>query len=880
MVRMKSLAENSILAVMYFCLGVVSSWVSGTHGYADSVWLPAGVALGAMLVRGNGLLPGVFVGSFCCSLWFLGSHSGWAAPLGFVNVSMIVAFATGFQSWFSSAFIRRFVGSALDLGSISRVIWFVLIAGPLGCLMGATISVHALLMSGIISVHEFGMTWLTWWAGDSIGAIGLTPVVLVILSTPVQCRVVHGRALLTSLLACLAMIIAGFWLATDLERANIVNNLKVEADANRVEIEDGLRGYSQALDAFRAFYAGKAVKGASDEFAGSLLPEYPGILGFAWVPWGAPGQTMELPRGVVPVQMTKFFVKASAVLGSTGWTKTALLAGAEDATVATPLVQAGSSPEDNLQFFLVAPLQAPGEANHRASSSKGHGFVVALVSLDAMLRHVFRDITKLESTGLFIRGPDGKVLHEVNADPASPQSFPPEIRPIMGIPGIRWTAEFFATPSYLLRFSQWHPASITLVGLVFMMMACGFILFMVGQGQVMTRLMEEREKAWTALGKTECRKAAALEASLDAIIGMDKEGNIIDFNKSAEKIFGHKAADVIGKRLGDILIPERYRQCHADGLKRYLESGVGPVLGVTIEVFALHSDGTEFPIELQVVAVVSAGEPSFTGVVRDVSQRKKLEEGLREAKDAAEAANAAKSQFLANMSHEIRTPLGAVIGFAELLVHPDLKAEDRESYLDAIRRNGAILANVINDILDLSKVEAGRLDIETRPTDFRRAMRDVEMLLAAQAKEKGIALRFHCDDDIPHTVFTDPVRLHQILLNIVGNAVKFTRQGEVEVAARLASAPSGARLIAVAVRDTGPGLTRENRERIFRPFGQAEPSITRKFGGTGLGLVLAKRLAGLLGGDVELTSTDPGHGSVFTITFTIDAGAASNLKVS
>ena len=891
MVRLKVLAENSTLAVVYVCLGVFSSWASPTHGYADSVWLPAGLALGTVLARGNSLLPGVLAGSFASGFCFLEVRAGWASSIGILNVSLVMAFASVVQAWFSAKLIGRFVGAPLSLASVSSVVWFLLIAGPLGCLPSATISVGSLLAGGFITPHDFGMTWLTWWAGDAIGAIGLTPVVLAFLSSPRQCHVVHGRAVILYILASLAMIIGGFGLAMDLEQANIVNNLKVEADASHVEIEDGIREYFRVVEAFRAFDARTSERGIEGRpstsgdrsfsaFAESVTSQLPGALGFAWVPGVATGGKLGEIRGIQPQARTEFFKEVLSRLGPEVWTKATLFALAENSAVGTQLVKLDASPDGGYGFFLVAPVaSAAWKPDPRAGARSDPGFIVALVSVEAMMHHIFRDVTKLESTGLIILGPEGEVLFKFNANQGSRISLQPEVRRVIPAPGIQWTAQFIASPQYLLRFSQWHPASIMLVGLLFIMMAVGFVLFMVGQGQVMTRLMAEREHVWTDLGKTESRKAAALEASLDAIIGMDKEGNIIDFNKSAEKIFGHKAPEVIGKQLGEILIPERYRKAHYTGMKRYLESGVGPVLGVTLEVSALRADGTEFPIELQVVAVESGGEPSFTGVVRDISLRKNLEEGLREAKEAAEAANAAKSQFLANMSHEIRTPLGAVIGFAELMAHPDLKPGDRESYLDAIRRNGALLANVINDILDLSKVEAGRLDIETRPTDFRRALRDVEMLLAIQAKEKGIVLRFHCDEDVPGTVFTDPVRLHQILLNIVGNAVKFTRQGEVDVSARMAGGPSGDRKIAVAVRDTGPGLTRENIERIFRPFGQADLSTTRKFGGTGLGLVLAKRLAGLLDGDVQLTTTAPGKGSVFTITFAIDAGA-SRLKVS
>jgi PAS domain S-box-containing protein len=264
----------------------------------------------------------------------------------------------------------------------------------------------------------------------------------------------------------------------------------------------------------------------------------------------------------------------------------------------------------------------------------------------------------------------------------------------------------------------------------------------------------------------------------------------------------------------------------------------------------------------------------YAGTVFDIHEQKlssiALEqtlEALRIAKDDAERANELKSAFLANMSHEIRTPLGAMIGFADLLHDPDLSSQDRSNYVDILKRNGEQLSIIINDILDLSKVEAGHLTLEFLPTHPDRIASDVASLLRMKAKEKDLTLECELDDSTPQVMTSDPVRVRQILLNLVSNAVKFTHSGSVTLKSYAKAGPHGSPLVAFEVSDTGIGMTETQREKIFEMFVQGDGSMTRRFGGTGLGLTLSRKLARSLGGDAVVKNTSPGHGSTFLFTF-------------
>ncbi len=254
-------------------------------------------------------------------------------------------------------------------------------------------------------------------------------------------------------------------------------------------------------------------------------------------------------------------------------------------------------------------------------------------------------------------------------------------------------------------------------------------------------------------------------------------------------------------------------------------------------------------------------------------QKLKEVECLRE---AAESASRAKSNFLANMSHEIRTPLGAVLGFAELLRIKDQPAEDREHCINAISRNGQLLLQLIDDILDLSRIEAEKIEVNRSPTSLAELLHDIKAVHEHKATEKGIILKIETEGRLPREICTDILRLKQILYNIVGNSLKFTDRGEIRV--RVAYHPNrhGGSLV-FHVSDTGCGLSDAEACRIFQPFMQVDGSSTRRFGGSGLGLIISKRLAALLGGDVVLTESRPGVGSIFQVS--CDPGPVSEAQL-
>ena len=507
----------------------------------------------------------------------------------------------------------------------------------------------------------------------------------------------------------------------------------------------------------------------------------------------------------------------------------------------------------------------------------------------------------------------------------------------------------------------------------------------VNGGSIIAQDISLRKSIEDQLRESENRHRSILELAEDAIISIDKDGTIIEFNNTAERFFGYSVQEVVGKKI-TMFLPEPHHSLHKTYIQKYLKTQKSTIIGKIREVQALRKDGTLFPIELNVTEVKLDSGLIFTGIIRDISkwkiaeaQMKKLfraaeaspvsvvvtdkkgnieyvnpkfesvtgysaneaigqnprflksghhapefykklwakildgkpwygtflnkkkngdtywerasispifddnghvsnfvgvkeditdlklaENAVKKAKEEAEAATHAKSDFLANMSHEIRTPMNAIIGFSYLTLQSKLTSQQRD-YLNKIYSSSQSLLGIINDILDLSKIEAGKMDVDEIPFNIEELLSELFDLVKVTTREKGIELLFSISEAIPLELTGDPLRLKQVLTNLVGNAVKFTEIGEISVTVELLKKEGNKVTLQFSINDTGIGLSEEQTAKLFQPFIQADSSTTRKYGGTGLGLVLCRRMVELMGGKIAVNSK-PGIGSTFYFT--------------
>jgi PAS domain S-box-containing protein len=363
---------------------------------------------------------------------------------------------------------------------------------------------------------------------------------------------------------------------------------------------------------------------------------------------------------------------------------------------------------------------------------------------------------------------------------------------------------------------------------------------------------------------TGAQLSGILSIADDAVICVDGAQRIILFNQGAERVFGWSKKEARGQPL-NLLLPPRYHASHGKHIENFDKSGQSArKMGERQAIFAIRKDGTEFPAEASISKLEVEGEMIHTVILRDISARKAYEHELQEAKENAEAAMQAKSMFLANMSHEIRTPLNAVIGMTSLLLNTHINDEQRD-YTETIRASGEVLLTIINDILDYSKIEIGKLDIEHQPFDLRRCIEESLDLLSSNASEKNINLAYFIDDSVPAALMGDVTRLRQILVNLLSNSIKFTHHGEVVVSVSAVRLGDDRHEVQFSVRDTGIGIPEDRLSELFEVFTQVDASTTRKYGGTGLGLAISKRLAEAMGGRMWVES-QVGAGSTFSFT--------------
>jgi PAS domain S-box-containing protein len=355
------------------------------------------------------------------------------------------------------------------------------------------------------------------------------------------------------------------------------------------------------------------------------------------------------------------------------------------------------------------------------------------------------------------------------------------------------------------------------------------------------------------LSRSEAKFRALLEAAPDAMVIVDDRGRILLINAQTEKLFGYTREQLLGERV-ELLMPTRFRASHPGHRETYFAAPRAGDMSAGLELFGLRRDGTEFPMEISLSPLQTEDGILVTSAIRDITERKGLEWRMQEA-------SRLKSEFLANMSHELRTPLNAIVGFTNLL-HKGKAGPvtaDQQEYLGDVLTSSMHLLQLINDVLDLAKIESGTMEFRPEPVDLGRLVGEVRDVLRGLAASKHLAMSIDVDSDVA-TAVVDPARVKQILYNYLSNAIKFTPPGGTIAIHVL---PEGPDLFRLDVSDTGVGISESDLKRLFVEFQQLDTGAGKQYQGTGLGLALVKRVAEMHGGRVAVTST-PGHGSTFS----------------
>ncbi len=389
--------------------------------------------------------------------------------------------------------------------------------------------------------------------------------------------------------------------------------------------------------------------------------------------------------------------------------------------------------------------------------------------------------------------------------------------------------------------------------------AFGLLALLLGVVGILLSNIRASHRQTSEIALTQSRLQAIISTSLDGILVVGKDGNVLDYNGAAEGIFGYTREEALGEDMSTLIIPDHLRDMHNEGMSRYRETGEKRVVGSgLLKLEAKRKDGSVFPVELSINSAQSEEGEIFVSFLRDISQREANEQELVEARDNALAGEKAKADLLAVMSHEMRTPLNGVLGTLQLLSNTELNAKQAK-YVGVMETSGKLLLNHVNDVLDISRVDAGMVESVHETFDLHALTDQVVEGLTGQANTRGNTISVVYLGDPVRQVIGDETRVRQILVNLLGNAIKFTESGSVTLEVEAAAASDQ---VEFRVIDSGIGIDEGNLERIFEDFVTLDASYQREVEGTGLGLGIVKRLVQLLGGEIGVES-EQGQGSVF-----------------
>lgn len=465
--------------------------------------------------------------------------------------------------------------------------------------------------------------------------------------------------------------------------------------------------------------------------------------------------------------------------------------------------------------------------------------------------------------------------------------FPPYLRPedmsvvLLAVPAVLTAAWLFGFWAGLLTAAVSFPLSILLLKLqgqppltviaepgalqnYILLLVLGAVLGGLRDvGEQMKREMASRRRVEAARAESEERYEVVAESASDAILTLDEEARIRFANRAAEKTFGYSRTELLGQPFG-LLLPAEDQETGGSVLDEYLDGAMARPETRTLELTGVHRKGTPIYLDISFGAHHSEGRRVFTAIVRDVTQRKEVETALRQAKEDAERANRAKSEFLSRMSHELRTPLNAILGFGQLLEMDQMESDEQRESVDQIMKAGHHLLALVDEVLDIAKIEAGRLSLTMGPVEVSPVIDEAWDLVRPRAMQRGIE-RAGNAGEAPHYVKADRQRLKQVMLNLLSNAVKYTPEGRT-VRVDCEKRNNNLRIL---VSDDGDGIPREKQKLLFKPFERLDAGKTA-IEGTGIGLALSKGLMTAMGGSIGLES-EPGTGSTFWVELPLES---------
>lgn len=854
-----------LLAMAYVVTGRLALLLAIPPGFATAIFPPVGVGLAAVLLWGNPMLAGVLLGSTVLNLSIAWSSGGGLSWRGFF-VAFGIALGSSLQNALAAALIRRFVGFPAPLHDEREVAAFLFIGAPLACIVSATWGVTVLYLAGAVTAAQYAFSWWTWWVGDGTGVLIATPLMLVLFAKP---RELWSRRIRTVglplVISCLVMV-ATFIHASRLEQNGIATRFRDRARLMTSLIKAEFDSCTDTVLLVERFLAAvpNSRRGEFSTFAAKVRASHPALIATEWVK-----RVHAAERGVFEERMqaeglSNFAIKDirdgnqlvdasirneymvvtfiepyernSRVLGfnlDSEKTRNTALAWARDSdeTAMTAPVRWVQDPSQIVTLVL-HPVYSSTPGNLQERRDQLRGFICALldprVLTDKALANYPRDEYELRITDVSeSSNPIGLLDSEKAAATTNQPSF--FYQELWTIGGRTLDITIAPSAAYVYANRSLQAWVVLAGGLGLCGLLGAFLLIVSGRTSHIELLVEQRTQELSAI----------LDNASESIITFDDHGYIERANPAAATLFNESLESLVTRRITDLL-PQ-------------IDWNATPNEDGTLEIYGYRRDGTRLVLEMTLSQMDVRGRTLHTAMLHDISARKKAEQ--------------LKNEFVSTVSHELRTPLTSISGSLGLIAGGVVGeiSEDMRELVDIAKINAERLTLLVNDILDLDKLAAGKLDVVCEVTDLRTLVRQSLVQNRGYAERYEVAVVIDEKDLAqPMMVSVDASRMLQVLANLLSNAIKFSpRDSNVEVS--LSQIEDGIR---VGVRDHGPGIPEDFQARVFEKFAQADGADTRARGGTGLGLNISKAIIEQFGGTIGF-DTSPGNGTTFYFTLPV-----------
>ncbi|CAK0747758.1 two-component system, sensor histidine kinase [Gammaproteobacteria bacterium] len=863
-----------LLPPLLFASGWLGLKLAVPPGYASPFWPPAGIVLAVLFARNKSTLFPIWLGSFLINSWLgIGQN-----PILWVSIVAACSIATGstLQAWVAVTLSNRLISSGVpDLEEPSDIFKFLILTGPISCLIAPTVGVTTLIVLGAMPSQAALSSWVNWWIGDSLGVVVLTPL-LFCFFTPYSKNWKSRRITVAlPLFFVLATLLAVFVAFFRIEAARLQLALKYEAELIGKTISTHLINMLEASENLNLLCQNSVPRNESEfsRITKGVLSRYPEIQALEWVPRVLKTDREEIESKLkaantikelddfenwipakdrqeyFPIQFVEPFLGNENVTGfdlaseSVRRQTIELARSSKKLAVTPPIHLVQSTEKNNSGVLLITPVFE--------NASTLFGFTIFVLRLDRLVQH---SLLEVDHKAFFVSLRD---VSEKKSNFYTNKLEVPEnlfLKPWdrhLTVGNRNLEIEILANGKFIEKRMSQLPWILLATGLLYASLLTSYLLTLTGRSRSIQSLVERRtDQLITAereLREQNEHYQLLMQTARDAIHIVDLDGNLREWNEAFQAHLGYTHEET--KKLKVFDWDTQWDR------KELLEKIQLLVNGsTTFETFHKKKNGEICPVEISASGVRIQEKLYLYASARNISERKRAQESMQKAKEQAEATNRAKDEFLANMSHEIRTPMNGIIGLTQLVLETNLTSVQR-NYLENVWSSSKSLLSILNDILDYSKIEAGHLYLESVPFDLIRVVRDSIYLFSSKTSEKFIRII----QEFPSQLFIvgDPLRLGQVLNNLIGNAVKFTANGEIRIIVEVINDT-----LKISVQDTGIGMTEEQKNRLFQPFTQVDTSTTRKYGGTGLGLAICKHLVHLMNGEVFVDSVQ-NTGSTF-----------------